>query len=263
MSIKYGIVFPTMLFILFSCSHKNQFPDKLAEKAAVESVTLNRSFLLSSDFAVKDSVQKENADMELNELLIFKKKYDEKDETFNLADFENSWKQVKIQNNNFSFEGIKQWIEITGFLLEITGNASYVQELEEAVYKSPKLYAETEFNEIEKLITPWIFTKDVDHIHVNLFANATIKYEHTLKGAVEITQVTDYPKSGKIQIKFKMGAKRYVELFIRIPDWAEGATVTEKNVKYVATPGSYSQIVRKWSDGDFVEINLPIEQMPK
>ena len=147
-------------------------------------------------------------------------------------------------------------------LLEVTGNAAYAQELEETVYQSSKLFSETEFDEIEKLLIPWIFTKNVDHIHINLFANATIKYEHTMKGAVEITQETDYPKSGKILIKFKMQTKNYIELFIRIPEWAEGATVTEKGVKYVAPPGGYSQVIRKWDEGDFVEVILPMEKMP-
>jgi DUF1680 family protein len=60
-----------------------------------------------------------------------------------------------------------------------------------------------------------------------------------------------------------METKRYIELFIRIPEWAEEATVIEKGVKYVATPGSYCQITRKWSEGDMVEINFPTEKMPE
>ena len=80
---------------------------------------------------------------------------------------------------------------------------------------------------------------------------------------MEITQETNYPESGKILIKFKMENKRYIELFIRIPEWAEGATVTEKGVKYVATSGSFCQIARKWNEGDFVEVNLPVDKMPK
>jgi len=47
---------------------------------------------------------------------------------------------------------------------------------------------------------------------------------------------------------------RYIEISIRIPDWARNATVTEKNVKYVATPGSYCFIARKWNSGDVIEI---------
>jgi len=260
---KYGIVFSFLLFIFFSCSQKEQFPAKFAEKVAVDNVVLNHSFLSEDKVTFNDSVQKMDYGKELDELLLQRKYYNEQNATFNLADLENLWSNLKIQRSNFNVESLTQWIEITGFLLELTGNGIYASELEETVYQSSATFTETEFREIEKHVIPWIFTKNVDHIHVNLFVNSTIKYEHTLKGAVEITQECNYPGSGKIQLKFKMQNKRYIEVFIHIPEWAEGATVIEKGVKYVAQPGSYSQVVRKWSDGDFIEINLPIEQMPK
>ncbi len=263
MSAKYGIIFSFFLFMLVSCANKEQFPAKFFENVSSEMVVLNRSFLSSNETGKLDSLQLKRFTKELIDLSLYKQFYDEKNVKFSLADLESSWNNLKTQRKNFDFESVKQWIEISGFLLEITGNALYAQELEETVFQGSTAFSKTEFSEIENLITPWIFTKNVDHIHVNLFTNATIKYEHTLKGAVEITAETEYPKSGKIQIRFKMGEKRLIELFIRIPDWADGATVTEKGVKYVATPGRYCQIVRKWSEGDFVEISLPTEQMPK
>jgi DUF1680 family protein len=263
MSLKYVIVFSILLFMFFSCSKSNQFPAKISEKVAIESVVLNRTFL-PTDFTVfVDSAQKSDFGKEIEKLFQDKKNYDERNPIFNLVELENSWSNLQKQSKNFAFNDMKSWIEITGFMLEVTGNARYASELEEMVYQSASLYPESDYREIEKIVTPWIFTKDLDYIYVNLFANATIKYEHSLFGAVEITQETDYPKSGKIALKFKMENKRYVELFIRIPEWAEGATVTEWRVKYVTTPGEYSQVVRKWNDGDIVEINLPIAQMPK
>ena len=263
MSSKYGIVFSFLLFVFFSCTKPNQFPSKISEKVASENVVLNRTFLPIDYTAFGDSSQKSDYGNELEKLLQNKNKYDERNSTFNLAELENAWRNLQIQSKNFGIEDMKSWIKITGFIFEITGNSRYASELEEIVCKSASVFTETEFKEIEKQLTPWIFTKDVDHIHVNLFANATIKYEHSLKGAVEITQETDYPESGKIKLKFKMEKKNYIELFIRIPEWADGATVTEWRVKYVANPGEYCQVVRKWGDGDFVEINLPIEKMPK
>ncbi len=263
MSSKYGIVFSVLLFVLYSCSHPNQFPQKISEKVSAENVVLNHSFLSVEYAAFNDSVAKNDFGEELEKLFQEKKKFDEQNSTFNLAEMEKSWKNLQSRKGNFNFENTKQWIEITGFLLELTGTTLYAGELEETVYKSASLFTESEYMEIEKNITPWIFTKDVDHIYVNLFANATIKYEHSLKRAVEITQETSYPESRKIQIRFKMEKKRYVELFIRIPEWAEGATVTEWRVKYVSVPGEYCQILRKWGDGDVVEITLPAEMIPK
>ncbi len=263
MFLKYRIVFSALLFVFFSCSHPNQFPQKISEKVAADNVVLNRSFLPVGYTAFNDSVAKSDFGKELEKLFQEKKKFDDQNSTFNLSELENLWSGLQKQNENFNTENVKQWIEITGFLLEITGNTKYAAELEETIYQSAYLFDESEYREIEKDVTPWIFTKDLDQIYINLFANATIKYEHSMKGAVEITQESNYPESGNIQIKFKMEKKRYIELFIRIPEWAQGATVTEWKVKYVTIPGSYTQILRKWDDGDFVEIKLPADLIPK
>lgn len=263
MYLKYGIVFSVLLLVVYSCSHTNQFPQRISEKLTTDQVELNHSFFPDGFTTLIDSAAKNDFSTELEKLTREKKKFDDHDSTFNPSELENLWINIQPNRNNFSFENVKKWIDITGFLLELTGNTKYAGELEEIIYQSPLIFTESEYTEIEKEITPFIFTKDVDHIYVNLFADATVKYEHSLKGAVEITQETSYPDSGKIQIKFKMEKKRYIELFIRIPDWAEGATVTEWRVKYVTVPGEYCQIMRKWGDGDIVEINFPIENMPK
>jgi DUF1680 family protein len=263
MVLKYGIVFSVLLFVISSCSRSGQFPQKISEKTAMNSVTLDHSFLPAGYIFHNDSVIKNDFGNEFKELFQEKYKFDEKNSAFDLTNLENKWKILQNQKNNFNFENVKQWVEITGFLLELSGNTAYASELEEIIYKSASLFSEQEHKEIEKEIKPWIFTKNLDNVYVNLFVNATLKYEHSLYGAVEITQETSYPESEKIKLTFKMQEKRYIELFIRIPEWAEGATVTETGVKYVANPGTYSQILRKWGDGDTVEINFPIENMPK
>ncbi|HRX10901.1 MAG TPA: glycoside hydrolase family 127 protein [Draconibacterium sp.] len=263
MVLKYGIVFSALLFVISSCSRSGQLPQKISEKTAINSVILNHSFLQANYTFHNDSVIKSDFGNELEKLFQEKRKFEDNNSTFNLTGLENTWKTLQNQRNNFNLENIKQWIEITGFLLELSGNTAYANELEEIIYKGATLFNEQEYNEIEKKIVPWIFTKDLDNIYVNLFASASIKYDHSLKGAVEIVQEANYPESGKIKLKFKMEEKRYIELFIRIPEWAEDATVTETGVKYVANPGTYSQILRKWGEGDSVVINFPIEKMPK
>jgi len=263
MSIKPVAFCFALLFVFFSCTKSDKFPAKKTEKVASENVVLNQSFFPVNSSELIDSVQKNDFGNELNELLSCKQFYETRNEQFDLTKLEDLWSNLKNESANFNFENVSGWIEITGFLLEVTGKEIYALELENIVFQSSSAFTVAELKQIEKLLTPYIFTKNVDHIHVNLFVNATIKYNHTLKGAVEITQETGGTESGKIQIKFKMENKRYIELYIRIPEWAEGATVTEKGVKYVANPGSYCQIVRKWNEGDFVEVNFPTGQMPK
>jgi len=261
MTVKYGTLFSFFVFFLFSCSNQDQFPTIQFEKVESHNVVLNQP-LTHTKNEFNDSVTSLDYKKELDDLQLYKKYYEERNAGFSLSDMEMLWNNLKNKRNAFNFDGVNQWIEVTGFLLEITGNGSYAAELEKTVYESSSLFPGSDFKEIEKKVIPWIYTKNVDHIKINMFANATLKYEHTLKGAVEITQETSYPDLGKVQIKFKMENKRYIEVFIYIPEWAENVTVVEKGVKYVATPGAYSQIVRKWSDGDFIEITFTTEKKP-
>lgn len=263
MSFKSALFYVVIVPVFFSCTSYNKFPERQTEKIVAEQVILNHPvFSETSSFAV-DSLMKNDHAEELNKLLIFKQYYENRDEQFDLTELEVLWINLKNRSTDFNFEDTRGWIEITGFLMEITGKELYAQELENIVNYCKSSLSQDELKKTERLLTPWIFTKNNDHIHVNLFVNATIKYDHSLKGAVEITQETTYPESEKVIVKFKMENKRLIDLYIRIPEWANGATVTEKGVKYVAIPGNYTVISRKWSDGDFVEINLPVDKMPK
>ena len=263
MSVKYRIAFSFVLLIILSCSQKHQFPEKKSGKVALNNVVLNSSFISETKKVTGDSVHQNDFGKELKELMQHKQWFDEQNTNFDLDKLESLWDNQQSEITNFNFESVSNWIEITGFLFEITGNAKYAEEQEKTAYQNSSSFSDRENKEIENQMIPFIFTKNVDHIHVNLFTNATLKYNHTLKGTVEITQETNYPESGKIQIKFKMENKRYIELYIRIPGWAEGATVTEKGVKYVTHPGEYCQISRKWGEGDRVEIIFPTERMPE
>jgi DUF1680 family protein len=47
-----------------------------------------------------------------------------------------------------------------------------------------------------------------------------------------------------------------MDVFIRIPSWAVNPTVTHGNVKYVAHPGEYCEVYRKWNNGDQIKVEL-------
>lgn len=264
MSIKYGALLFILFFLSFSCSKKEKFPPLKTEKLPLESVVLKEPFLSRGNNQAIDSILNEEFSKELDQIYLFKKFYIEKDEQFDVGMFERSWSNflVKKESESLNFENLVKWIEINGFLLELTGNEKYAKELEWIVVSGFSNKLELNRAAIEEAIIPYIFTKDVDHIHVNLFANATVEYEHSLFGTIKITQETAYPKSGHIRIHLNLKEKKYVELFVRIPEWAGGATVNALNVKYVAPPGDYCKIAKQWKEGDWVEVELPINEMP-
>jgi hypothetical protein len=227
----------------------------------LKSVVLNQSFLISENDLTADSPENNQFSEEIEQLLSFRKYYLEKNEKFDLDEFERQWNslQPKINVEKLNVDDLKKWIAINGFLTELTGNAEYSEELEHIIFSGSKIGISTEF---ENYFLPYILTKDGDHIHVNLFVNATIQYEHSFFGTVKMTQETNYPTSGSVRLKFDLEEQKYIELYIRIPDWAEGATVTVKKVKYVALPGTYCKIAKKWKKDDLVEIDFPSDKVP-
>jgi hypothetical protein len=48
--------------------------------------------------------------------------------------------------------------------------------------------------------------------------------------------------------------KRYLDFYVRIPEWANKASVTVKGVKYNVIPGQFTEIAKKWKNGDEIEI---------
>ena len=167
---------------------------------------------------------------------------------------ESLWELEKNKIDFTGLETVSTWIEATGFLLEITGKPVYAEALQKLLADENMGLSASEFELAEQQLVPFIFTKNVDHIFVNLFVNSSVEYVHSLDGKVKITQ--ESKGSDGFVLKFNMDEKRYIEVNILIPAWATNAAVTEKNVKYVATPGEYCLIARKWKEGDFVEVNF-------
>jgi hypothetical protein len=75
---------------------------------------------------------------------------------------------------------------------------------------------------------------------------------------VVLTQITNYPWSGDINIKVSPDTETSFTLFLRIPAWCKKAEVlvngeyVEKSVRL----GSYLPISRVWKQGDEVQLNL-------
>jgi hypothetical protein len=248
-------IFVAFLFLI-SCSSKEQFPDFVFEKVELEHVSLNTSFPLLITSKTNNSKI-----IGLDKLVILQNQFLEKRLEFNLENFKSYWNQVQQENDfgNASPEDLTKWFEVSGFLLELTGETIFAEEMEKTAFSGLGVTIE----ENKKIVAPYIFTKNIDNLFINLFAPATINYNHSTKGEVNVKMETNFPQSGKVDLKFGMTERRYIEVNIRIPGWAKGATVTVKRVKYVAPPGGYCKIAKKWKEDDLVEINFPMENMPE
>ena len=83
----------------------------------------------------------------------------------------------------------------------------------------------------------------------------------TISGTtVTISADTDYPFNDTIRYTVSTSGVVRMPLYLRIPEWAEGATVTVNDEPQVAAEaGAYHRIVRDWSDGDRVRLTLPMK----
>lgn len=242
-------VFLLLFIITNGCSKQKTIPEKVTERIVVnttDSLPFTESDLINSLSSQFHSLQKNIHEFK-------NKNYD-----FNLDSLKNNWKIIETSANlnTFSEPDLRLWVEVNGLLLELSGEAIYAEELGKIVSLSKKKNLK-----LNAAISPFIYTKNVDHVHINLFEPFSYHYQHSLGGKVEISTENKIIESGEVNIHFKMTEKRYIELFVRIPGWAEGATVTVKKVKYFAAPGTYCQIAKKWKDGDVVEIHFPTHQI--
>ncbi|WP_297093681.1 beta-L-arabinofuranosidase domain-containing protein [uncultured Draconibacterium sp.] len=229
-----------LFFVLVSCNYKDQFPVKKSERISNANTSVTQ--LDNSNYGP------------FEELFTFVNQFEEQDSAFDLEAFKASYDQFYANKNKAIYDSpaLPAWIETNGLLLELTGEAKYAQEVENISANEKMTH----------YIEPFVLTKNGDYIYVNLFKPAEINYQHSLGGDVSFRQETTYPESGSVRLHFDKAENCYIELYIRIPLWAEGTSVIVKNVKYFTEPGSYCVIAKKWKQGDVVEIELPIENYP-
>lgn len=152
-------------------------------------------------------------------------------------------------------EAILKWAELNIALVKLSGEVRFGDAIEKIINGSGNTLIS------EKLLKSAFYTHVDDKIFINLIGSSSIEYQHTTGGNVKFIQETKYPASDVMILKSECGDKRFVEIFIRIPSWAENPTVTYGNVKYVARPGEYCQISRKWKTGDEIMVKLKNQEI--
>ena len=80
------------------------------------------------------------------------------------------------------------------------------------------------------------------------------------RGRFEAEEITDYPFSELIKIRIKSAPDGTMPLWLRIPAWCNDVKISLNggNVGYEKDNG-FAKIVRKWREGDEIDINLPMQ----
>lgn len=191
-----------------------------------------------------------------------------------------------------SFEtpcGAYAHFKIARYLLRITGDASYGDSMEQVLYNtvlgakpiqpdgSSFYYSDYTFQGSKTYFggkwpccsgtLPQIaadyhisaYFRGARGVYVNLYVPSTLRWQEA--GAeFALRQVTEYPYDSHIRMDITGPSAATFPVFLRIPEWAHGASlkVNGKPNSQEPVPGSFAEVRRQWKTGDSIELELPL-----
>ncbi len=99
----------------------------------------------------------------------------------------------------------------------------------------------------------YVATGTAGAVEVHQFASADIR-----SGSTRLKLRTNYPWSGEVTAEVQETAAEAWEFAIRIPGWAEGATLALNGEAIATTAGQYARLTRHWQAGDRLTLQLPM-----
>lgn len=104
-----------------------------------------------------------------------------------------------------------------------------------------------------------IYYQDDSGIYVNLFVPSEVVFTRP-EGEVRVTQETDYPEAEVSTLSFSAPRSARFKVRFRVPAWSRdvSAKVNGTRVGTAFAPGSWAEIDRTWSQGDRLEIHIPL-----
>jgi len=105
----------------------------------------------------------------------------------------------------------------------------------------------------------YFYTTSADGIYAHLYDNSELNWRLENGVGLKITQKTNYPWDGDIEIAVAPAEPSEFTFYVRIPGWTDRAQVSVNNKNLSgATPGQYLPLRRRWSAGDVVHLNFNV-----
>jgi DUF1680 family protein len=199
---------------------------------------------------------------------------------------------ASLTNSHSSFEtpcGSYAHFKLTRYLLRVTRDVRYGDSMERVMYntvlgvkplladgstyyysdynfKGRKVYSDRRWaccsGTLPQVAADYginAYLRDPRGIFVNLYIPSSVRW--TQAGAsVSLTQKSLYPFDSHITFELTASCAAEFEVNLRIPAWAEGATlaVNGKRMAEPVLPGSFATVRRQWKTGDRIELELPL-----
>jgi DUF1680 family protein len=106
----------------------------------------------------------------------------------------------------------------------------------------------------------YAYSMTKDAVWINLYGSSALDTHLPDGEKIKIEQVTDYPWNGRVRIKILECGEKEFSLKLRIPGWAQSASVQVNSglADTSPTPQGYFEIHRRWHPGDVVDLDLPM-----
>lgn len=104
----------------------------------------------------------------------------------------------------------------------------------------------------------YLATTNEDGIQLHLFAAGALTAD-VGGGEARLAVETAYPWEGLVRVRIDETPDAEWSLSMRVPAWADGATMAVNSETHHVAAGSYATVRRAWRAGDVVELTLPME----
>ncbi len=104
----------------------------------------------------------------------------------------------------------------------------------------------------------YFYSTSKDGLYVHLYDNSTLDWHLEDGTGLKVTQKTNMPWDGDVEIKVGPARPSEFTFYVRIPSWAGDNSAVAVNGKPVAggVAGTYLPIRRLWSPGDVIQLRL-------
>jgi DUF1680 family protein len=103
----------------------------------------------------------------------------------------------------------------------------------------------------------YIATTDAEGVQIQQYVSGRLTAD-VAGGEVQLSTDTDYPWDGRVVVRVETAPQAEWTLSMRIPAWADGATLRVDDQERPVAAGSYASVRRSWRSGDAVELTLPM-----
>jgi uncharacterized protein len=103
----------------------------------------------------------------------------------------------------------------------------------------------------------YLYSTSGEGIYVHLYENSQLDWHLEDGTGLKVTQKTNYPWDGGVDLAITPAQPAEFTVFLRIPGWADSAEVKVNGKAWTgAAAGKYLSIRRRWADGDVILLQV-------